>query len=378
MSDRILCVDDDPAILAGFQRTLRRLGEIDIAPTGGDALQMASTFGPYAVIVADMHMPGMDGVTMLTRLREASPDTVRVMLTGAEDGATAAGAVNRGQIFRFLAKPCPPDELAQAVAAAIRQYHLAVAERDLLQRTLAGTIHMLTTILAMVDPHGSGRAPESRERIREFCSRAGIADDWEVEIAAMLHGIGWAAIPPETAARAHNGGELTGAERAMVAAVPETGAGLLAGIPRLAGVAEMVRHQVRDWDGPGEPRRERIPPGARALRVLLDHERLVADGLDPGAALGVMRGRSGCYDQAMLAVMAALLPRRAAGAAGMHRLPLHELRPGMILRSDIETASGQKLMVAGRVLSEALIERILNFAKVTPLREPITVEERAA
>ena len=378
MTDRILCVDDDPAVLAGFQRNLRKLGEIDVAPTGGDALQMVEVFGPYAVVVADMHMPGMDGVTVLARIREISPDTVRVMLTGAEEGATAAGAVNRGQIFRYLAKPCPPEELIQAIAAAQRQYHFAIAERDLLQRTLAGTIHMLTSILAMVDPHATGRAPDSRERIREYCTKVGIADAWEVEIAAMLHGIGWAAIPPETAARAHGGGELSGPEHTMVAAVPETGANLLAGIPRLAGVAEMVRHQSRDWDGAGEPRRERIPAGARALRVLLDHERLVADGLEPGAALGVLRGRPGCYDPAMLTHLAAMLPKRAAGVAGLHRLSLHELRPGMILRSDIETATGQKLVVAGRTLTEAVLERILNFARVTPLREPITIEELVA
>jgi response regulator RpfG family c-di-GMP phosphodiesterase len=378
MSDRILCVDDDPAILAGFQRNLRRLGEIDIAPTGGDALQMVEAFGPYAVVVADMHMPGMDGVTVLSRIRELSPDTVRLMLTGAEDGHTAAGAVNQGQIFRFLAKPCPPDELAAAVAAAVRQHHLAKAERDLLQRTLTGTIQVLTSILAMVDPHAVGTTSDSRERIREFCTKVGIADAWEVEIASMLHGIGWAAVPPSVAARAHGDGELTGPEREMIEAIPETGARMLAAIPRLEGVSEIVRLLNRDWDGAGAPRRQAIPAGARALRVLLDHERLVGDSLDPAVALGVLRGRSGCYDPAMLDALATMLPRRRQNGPGLHRVALHELRAGMILRSDIETATGQKLMVAGRMITDAVLERIMNFARVTPLREPITIEERAA
>src|SRR4051812_33879698 len=101
MNNKILCVDDDPNILQGYKRALRRDFDIQIAEGGSEALTTIEKEGPFAVIVSDMRMPVMDGVQFLSRVREIAPQTVRMMLTGNADQQTAIDAVNEGNIFRF-------------------------------------------------------------------------------------------------------------------------------------------------------------------------------------------------------------------------------------------------------------------------------------
>ena len=118
--DRILCVDDEPNILAAYQRLLRKTATIDIA-TGGEAglalIRAAQAERkPFAVVMADMHMPGMDGAVFLGKVAQVAPETVRIMVTGAQDLATAITAINDGGIFRFLPKPVPPEACAPAWA----------------------------------------------------------------------------------------------------------------------------------------------------------------------------------------------------------------------------------------------------------------------
>ena len=129
MEDRILFVDDEENILAAFRRQLRNQFAIETVSRGQLALDILSTTGPYAVVVADMRMPVMDGVEFLTRVKEISPDTVRVMLTGFADLTTAIDAINDGNIFRLLTKPCPTDILVKTLGDALEQHRLIAAEK---------------------------------------------------------------------------------------------------------------------------------------------------------------------------------------------------------------------------------------------------------
>ena len=135
MSAKVLCVDDEPNILLAFRRQLRQFDlETAVGPEAGLAVLEAK--GPFAIVVSDLRMPVMDGVQFLTRVRAASPNTIRIMLTGQADLTAASMAVNEGCVFRFLLKPCPPEVLSLALQAGLEQFRLVSAERDLLEQEL--------------------------------------------------------------------------------------------------------------------------------------------------------------------------------------------------------------------------------------------------
>jgi DNA-binding NtrC family response regulator len=132
---RILLVDDDIQILDALQRQLRRDFDVTTTCDAKEAIRLVVSGGPFAVVVSDLRMPGMDGVSLLFLIRKISPETVRVLLTGNADVEAAISAVNQGNIFRFLTKPCPPATLIAALEASVEQYRLSNAGRELRGQT---------------------------------------------------------------------------------------------------------------------------------------------------------------------------------------------------------------------------------------------------
>lgn len=124
---RILLVDDDQVILDALSRQLHSQFDITTATSGNQALSLVMSRGPFAVVVSDLRMPGMDGVTLLYLIRKTAPETVRILLTGGADVESAAMAVNDGNVFRLLLKPCPRGMLLRALEASIEQYQANTA-----------------------------------------------------------------------------------------------------------------------------------------------------------------------------------------------------------------------------------------------------------
>ena len=135
MSNRVLFVDDDPKILAAFQRQLRKKVTIETVESGAEGLEVLRRNGPFSLVVTDYCMPGMNGIEFLGRAREIAPETVRMLLTGSADLGAAIQAVNQGNIFRFLTKPCSPDNLLEAVQAGIHEYRRTHKERKFNKRS---------------------------------------------------------------------------------------------------------------------------------------------------------------------------------------------------------------------------------------------------
>ncbi len=129
MNQKILFVDDERAVLDSYRRMLRGEFEVATAVSGEDALLLLRHQGPFAVVIADMYMPGMDGAQLLKRVREVSPNAVRLMLTGHPDLNSAVKAVNEGCVSRFLVKPCEKPVLMEAINAALALYHERKEER---------------------------------------------------------------------------------------------------------------------------------------------------------------------------------------------------------------------------------------------------------
>ena len=382
MSNKILCVDDDANILAGYQRTLRKQFAIDIAVGPEAGLKAIEGQGPYAVVVADMQMPGMNGIQFLTKAREHTPDTVRVMLTGNADQKTAMDAVNQGHVFRFLTKPCSPEELGAVLKAGLEQYRLITAERELLGKTLNGSIKMLTDILSILDPQSSGLGQKMREYIRLFAQSLKLSQTWDLELAAMLSQIGFVTIPGIVLQKSRAEHGLSGEEKDMLARVPEIGAKLLNNIPRLESVAEIILYQNKNFDGSGFPTDklsgEDIPIGSRILRVLADLLLIESKGIPRFKALTNMKQFPGRYDPKVLEAIAAafdvFLAAKPSEETAAKEITFKELRVGNRLKADVMTSDGTLIVTAGTEVSQVVMEKLHNFADLSGIKEPIFVE----
>jgi response regulator RpfG family c-di-GMP phosphodiesterase len=380
MSNKILCIDDDANVLTGIQRNLRKQFEIDTALGALEALKLIEKECPYAVIVADMQMPGMNGVEFLNIARQKYPDTIRVMLTGNADQQTATDAVNHGHIFQFLNKPCPPERLAQVLNDGVKQYRLITAERELLENTLNGSIKLLTEMLALSDPVTFGRSQSTRDRARQVGKILELPVIWELELAAMLAQIGYVTLPPVISQKARDGLDLTGPEQDVLQRVPKVSSDLLANIPRLQTVAHIVLYQAKNLDGTGFPfdeiNGEAVPLAARILRVLLELAQQEAAKIPPFKVLEQLRQRPEWFDLKVIEAVAKILGPDAPSGPTLppSAIAFGELRPGVTLAADICTTDNVMVIGAGTKITPFMMERLRNFASLSGLKEPIYVK----
>lgn len=122
LTHKILFVDDERNILEGIRRQLHNQFEVETALGGNEGVEKVTKAGPFAVVVSDLRMDDLDGMSFLKEVRKISPDTVCVVLTGFADLEVAVEAVNERRIFRFLTKPCPPETLRQTLRDSLSHY----------------------------------------------------------------------------------------------------------------------------------------------------------------------------------------------------------------------------------------------------------------
>lgn len=382
MGERILIVDDDPHLLSALRRQLGETFELETAQGGDLAIeavkQSLAARDPFAVVVCDMRMPGMDGIETLKQIRALSGDTVRMMLTGNADQQTAIGAINQGAIFRFYTKPCPSEQLEAGLNAALEQYRLVTAERELLESTLTGSIKVLADVVALNDPVAHALGTRLRAWVRILTEEFRMPQRWRLEIAASLAFIGQVAIPPELVARKRQGDALSAEEQSIFEQAPAAGRNLIAHIPRLAGVAEIVYLQDRGYDGTGfpedGPQGNDIPMDARLLKILKDLAVAAAGGELTKAAFAELEKRPAQYDPLLLGKVRTCLEALGRVTSGSAvDVPLAALRPGQQILSDIRLSNGHLILAANTHLSVVHIERLRNLRRIFHFVEPVKV-----
>ncbi|MFN8110630.1 MAG: response regulator [Thermoleophilia bacterium] len=363
---RVLMVDDEIAILEGFELNLSRTVDVTCAGSGAEALRIIADGPPFAVITSDMRMPGMDGATFLAQARQAAPDAVRMLLTGQTDLDSAIAAMNTGGIFRFLTKPCPHPILMAALEDALEQHRLILAERVLLRETLPATVRVLTHALG-----APARGDALRQRVLELCHATG-RDPWRAELAAMFCEIGCVFLPPQLAGNHFRHHPLNAQEQAQVDRLPVLADELLAHIPRLDGVRDVLRLL-----GSAAPT---APWEARALRVLRELERLEGRGFDHDTALAQLAGCPGEYDAEIVAAVRAMHggagltpPPAAEDPSKCVFTPLADIRAGARTAADILDRMGRMLVEADRELTPTLLDQLRVLAEHDALKDPARI-----
>ena len=381
MKPRVLLVDDDVLLLRSLGRILRDEFEIVTAESGEAALQVLFDTAPFAVVIADMMMPGMDGIHFLDQWKFLSPNTTRVMLTGQAELGTAIDAVNQGQVFRFLTKPIKGDDLRLVLVDAVNQYELVMAERTLLEQTLTGSVQTLVELLSLFDPKGFGKTKEMRDLAVAIAEKFSLDVGWDIGLAALLARIGWLAIPVEVQAKITRGERLSIQENEMFLRAPEVGSNIIANIPRLQSVAQIIKYSTKNYDGTGYPNerilREDLPLGSRILKVVSEYvNRLQVRKSKMVVFNEIETGAGTKYDPDVLKALGEIIHVPTSEAERHVLLALDELQPGMILADDVYVTNNEvAILPMGTQLNLLHIEKLRNYSLGTTLAGPIMINK---
>jgi len=374
MSDKVLFVDDEPILLQGYQRLLRNDFKVSTAVGGAAALTLIRHEGPFGVVISDMRMPEMDGIEFLLRARKIAPDTVRIMLTGGSDLEVAIHAVNEGNIFRFLHKPANKDTLVKTLTDALAQYHLVCAEKELLEKTLRGTVYVLTEVLSLVSPAAFSRAARVRRYVQHVVTKLSLGNPWKYEVAAMMSQLGCVTLDPKTLETVYSGQDLSPEEEAQYATHPLVAQDLLKSIPRMESIAWMIAHQFQplpsEWDT-GDREMAEMRRGAQILRAAI-----IFDGFlrkhhsRVDAALFITRRFEGLDPKITEALME--LEPEVAGL-GTQTMGIADLHAGMVLQEEVRTTEGVLIAAKGQEVTAPLLIKLQSFWKKRAIKDSVLV-----
>ncbi|MDF7808019.1 response regulator [Pontiellaceae bacterium B12219] len=371
LKNRILFVDDEQNVLDGIRRQLRRQFNIDTALGPDEGLSYFEEGRSYAVVVSDMRMPNMDGISFLNRVRRISPSTVRMMLTGNADQKTASDAVNKGNIFRFMNKPCPTETMAMHLNDALLQFELVNAEKELLENTLKGSVEVLVDILSLTNPVAFSRAERIKYYMSQCVQALGRHDCWKFEVAAMFSQMGYVTIPTDIMEKSFAGMELTDAESAMIAEHAKDTYRMIDKIPRLEDVGKMI--EVMDSGACGEYEEDAVALGGQLLRTIIEFDKRMLQGARPYQALHAMRQSTVPFNERLLKLLEEVQPPQIEKTVKC--ILIEDLHVGMVLAEDIRSNSNTLIVSKGQSVNGLMQRRLANFLQQKTIGNKVRVYE---
>jgi len=410
----ILIVDDEPVVLTALKFTLEREGFHIVSCTSPLKALAILAERDFAVIISDQRMPEMMGLDFLVESRRLRPMASRILITAVLALPTIVDAINRGEIFRFVAKPWLREELVATVRNAVQRHDLVTrnealqAETQALntQLTAANTaleakvrdleqqrqrldaanhelalnyehsLELCRRILTTYDPVLGGQAKALVEFSTQMAATDKFTDDERhaLHTAAWLCDLGLIGVPREMLrAFRQKADQLTERERAMLHNHPVYGQTLAALVDSRTDVGEVIRSHHECYDGSGYPdglAGEAIPWPARCLAVAVGY---IESGLTKTAAIDALLAKSGtAYDPEAVRLFLKVsnlvqLPKQ------VREIMLHELEPGMVLANGIYSPHGLLLIGEGQSLSPGTIAKIRSHNQATPISQRLLV-----
>eukprot|EP00903_Cladosiphon_okamuranus_P004274 g4272.t1 len=300
-------------------------------------------------------------------------DTVKNL--ALKDQETAIAAINEGDVFRFLNKPCPAEEMGSALTSALQKYRNDTVEKRLLQETLNGAIKALLDILSITYPEVFGQSASIVNYAQKCAEQLSVEVDWELETSARLCQVGMVILPKELVEKILNGSPLSENEQRAYSRFPESGAKLIENIPRMESVGKNVRYLLKAYDGSGFPANDLagkdIPIVSRILAPIVEYKRQLTAGVEPSSAIARIESDTGHYDKSVLAALRKVF--EGQDTRKVLEVAVERLGTNMYLAEDLKTGSGMMLVAKNQHISESLADRLINFRRSGALQEKILV-----
>ena len=359
LNNKILCVDDEESILRGFQLNLRKNFKIHLASDGQEGLEVFKREGGFAVVLSDMRMPRMNGAEMLAAIKKIDPEVVTVLLTGFTDFESAMAAVNEGNVFRMLSKPCPPDTLNRVLLDAVNQYDLICSKRILLDQTLRGAVDALAQSLATVQPLFFGRA----QRVRRLCNTLAdilqLNDAWRVDVAAVFSQLAYLSLPVHISKAVYHREKLSPDIKLMVRELPEETLKIVDLIPGLEEVRSILeRIDIQPKFEVNDPTGVRL--GASILRLALDYDYYKEQDHQDVLILKTFESRNETYDSKVVEALSKQINDNSAKYSIQNLKTIH-FREGMILAEDLILQENMLIASSGADIDRHLLKVIQNY-----------------
>ena len=359
MNTKILCVDDEEAILRGFQLNLRKDFELHIAANGREGLEVFQQEKGFAVVLSDMRMPEMDGATMLSKIKAIDPEVVTVLLTGHTDFESAMAAVNDGNVFRMLSKPCPPETLIKVLKDALAQHELIINKRILLDQTLRGAVDALAQSLSTAKPLFFGRAQRVKRIAKEIGEELKIPNLWRLDVAAVFSQLPYISIPETVSEDVYQNRKLSSEVKEMVKKLPEDAQKIIKKIPGLEEVGEILnkldiqyRFETADSEG--------IRLSASILKVALDYDYYEQQGHEKNLIVQTLVSRTNDYDPVITESLSKLL-LISEQSYRLKEISTRKLEIGMRLAQDLRVDDGFLVASSGADIDGQLLKVIRNY-----------------
>ena len=298
VSPRILIVDDEVEITEILADLLSEEYECTRAGSAEEALSRLQE-SEFQLVISDITMPGMSGLDMIPHVKELTPDTVVVMISGMQTVESAIGALRLGA-FDYLMKPFDLRQVEAVVKRALEHHDLVVAKQryenhleelveqrtaeldralNSLEGSYRSTLKALTAALETRDSETHGHS----ERVVSYSLRLGreyglnSAEMKSLEFGSLLHDIGKIGVPDSILRKP---AKLTEEEWVRMREHPLHGQQILRGIEFLQGASRVVAQHHEKWDGTGYPlglRNEEIDICARIFAVADAFDAITSD-----------------------------------------------------------------------------------------------------
>ena len=380
----ILVVDDTPDNLKLLAELLKDTYKVQVANSGLRALEIALRTPPDLILL-DVMMPQMDGYQVCSELKsEPTTRDIPILFITALNGEEDETKGFRTGCVDYITKPISPPIVLARVATHLEQSRLRLAERELMEKTLKGSLAMIVEMLAMVDPVAFGWTREMADVCEKVAAALKMEEPWMVGLAAVLSQIGVLTIPDSIMGKVRARSILNTEERDTFSRVPEIGWTLLRNIPRMDEVAEVIHYSQKNYNGSGFPkdnrREEDIPLGARILRVAFDFMTRVAAKETAALVVRDMLHHTAWYDSGVLLRLKDLVdcgdcaPEPAGGDEGTREVALEALVVGQFLAYSVETREGKLLVRAGTALTPSILERLQNFHRIGAIEPTVWIQ----
>lgn len=364
MLTSVLFIDDDGSILDSLPAALTKRLNCLFAASYDEALAVLRERPDCPVVVTELGVKGKDSLEFLRTLRTKYPRTTRLILTGRGNYSQAMKAINEGEVYRFLEKPCPQEKLTQAISDAIRVKEKQPDSQKAVRKALMGSIKALMDVLDLVHPEAVGVSRRIRERVISAAKAFGVKSIWRMEMAILLSHVGCVALPSELLVKVDTGKPLTPEERQMFAMHPKIAFNLLSNIDQLTSIALILKKQL-------QPLEKNPPLESRILKIAIAIDRLERKGADIRSALRALGKQPEEYDPMIIKHMSSLII--GANALPSIEVSVENLEEGMIMADDLINKDGVKLLLRGQRISKASLIRLKSFHIALGILDPVHV-----